>query len=267
MRLLVSSWVSIFCATLLAAPLFAHEFWLEPIQFQVEIGDPIEIHFRNGQEFKGGSLSWFDRRIARSEMRMNDSITQTQGRSGDLPAIQTSAAAQGLLTFVHQTTMQTLTYRDPAQFEAFVAHKDLDPEALRNPEYPLSEGYRRFAKSLIGIGHSAGADEVTGLEIEFVARKNPYVADLTDGLPFQLFYQDQPHPNAQVEVFDRAPDGTVKITLLRTDASGHVTLPVQAGHHYLVDAVILRRPSPDDAMEHKIEWESLWASTTFAVPN
>ncbi len=53
-----------------------------------------------------------------------------------------------------------------------------------------------------------------------------------------------------------------EVMLYRTDADGRVTLPVQAGHAYLADAVILRPLDPE--AEKDPVWESIWASLTFA---
>ena len=70
----------------MATPVFSHEFWIEPESFQVETGAPVVADFRNGQNFKGGKLSWFDHRIARSESRVAQTVTPLTGRAGDMPA-------------------------------------------------------------------------------------------------------------------------------------------------------------------------------------
>jgi hypothetical protein len=82
-----------------------------------------------------------------------------------------------------------------------------------------------------------------------------------------LFYQDAPRPDAQVEVFARAPDGTVTVTLHRTDAAGEARVPVAPGHDYLFDAVVLRPSLEAGSQERAPVWETLWAALTFAVPD
>ncbi|UZD92022.1 DUF4198 domain-containing protein [Cognatishimia activa] len=257
---------SLVLAVMAATPSLSHEFWIEPVNFQVEPGEALVANFRNGQEFKGGALSWFDRRVQRSELRIAETVTAIKGRSGDNPALSLDIETAGLLRIVHQTTMSTITYREPEKFQDFVNHKDLDTSALLDPAYPISEGYSRFAKSLVAVGYGEGSDDRAGLEIEFVALKNPYTDDLSDGLPLQLFYKDKPRADAQVEMFDRNPSGEVVISLLRADAKGVVTIPVTRGHSYLIDSVVLRRPDAALTKERKLDWESLWAALTFAVP-
>jgi hypothetical protein len=59
----------------------------------------------------------------------------------------------------------------------------------------------------------------------------------------------------------------VLITLVRTNTEGVAMLPIQRGHSYLADAVVLRVPDAGSkAQESKAVWETLWASMTFAVP-
>ncbi|MFY0597158.1 MAG: DUF4198 domain-containing protein [Cognatishimia sp.] len=257
---------SLLFAVLAASPSLSHEFWIEPEVFQIEAGETLNANFRNGQEFKGGALSWFDRRTRRSEIHLNGNMTEYSGRDGDIPAVSFITSTQGLISFAHETTRNRISYEDAAKFDAFVTHKDLDTSAHPNPSYPITEGYVRYAKSLVAIGHGEGSDQSTGLEIEFVALKNPYSDDLTDGLSFQLLYQNQPRANAQVEVFERAPNDEVHIFLLRTDLNGEVTIPVKSGFDYLLDSVLLRSRPEDKINKDGMIWESIWASMTFTVP-
>ena len=134
------------------------------------------------------------------------------------------------------------------------------------PESAFVEAYTRYVKSLIGVGNSAGDDRRLGLPIEIVALDNPYTADVSAGLRVQVFEDEAPRDYGQVELFDKAPDDTVTITLHRTDVNGVAILPVIAGHSYLVDAVMLREPAPGPATESGAVWESLWASLTFGIP-
>jgi len=132
------------------------------------------------------------------------------------------------------------------------------------PETGCREVYSGYGKSLIAVGGGSGQDRAVGLKTEIVALANPYTDDLSGGFPVRVLFDGAPRADVQVEVFDRGPDGQVGVALYRTDAAGETVLPVQAGHEYLVDAVLLRAVAPladDDPV-----WESLWASLTFMVP-
>jgi hypothetical protein len=105
-----------------------------------------------------------------------------------------------------------------------------------------------------------------GLAIEIVALANPYTDDLTAGLPVLVLLDASPRGDAQVELFETAPDGTVTTTLHRTDAEGRVTLPVRPGMEYLVDSVVLRALPNNDPAAGPV-WHSDWASLTFRTPD
>jgi len=257
----------ILIAVLAASPSLSHEFWIEPEVFQIEAGETLKANFRNGQEFKGGALSWFDRRTRRSEIRLNGNLTEYSGRDGDIPAMSLETSTPGLMSIAHETTRSRISYDEAAKFDAFVTQKDLDTSAHPNPSYPITEGYVRYAKSLVAFGNGEGNDQPTGLEIEFVALKNPYTEDVSEGLPLKLLYQGKPRGAAQVEVFERSPDDEVNIFILRTDDLGEVIVPVKTGFEYLIDNVLLRSRPESKIKKDGMIWESIWASLTFAIPD
>ena len=223
--------------------------------------------FRNGENFEGMNLAFFANRSARYAVVMDAAETEITPRMGDSPALDIAAPGDGLAVVIHETTPASLTYEDWAKFQAFADHKDFPNIRARHlargwPETGFTESYTRHAKALIAVGRGVGADRATGLQTEFVALANPYTDDLSGGMPVQLLYRGAPRGNAQVEVFDRAPDGTVTVSLHRTDAEGRATIPVASGHVYLFDAVVLREAPTDSPAV----WETLWAALTFAVP-
>lgn len=252
---------------LTARPSLAHEFWIEPQEYQVQSGAPLVAELRNGQGFSGVSLAYLDKRFQRFDLIQAGQTAPVQGRMGDVPALQTTAPGDGLLVIVHQTTPKLLTYATWEKFAKFAAHKGFVNIKTRHrardlPDVKFTETYTRYAKTLIGVGGAKGRDAPTGLETEFVALSNPYIDNLTKGMLVQLLYQGTPRAKAQIEVFDRAPDKEVTISLHITNTNGRAVIPVQAGHTYLFDAVVLRE-SPTSA---KAVWETLWAALTFAVP-
>ncbi|WP_413782758.1 DUF4198 domain-containing protein [Thalassovita sp.] len=254
-----------------ASAALSHEVWIDPEAYQVEKGDTIEAALKNGQNFAGVDLAFFPARTARFDVIVGGKPSAIKGRPGDLPAITGLKTPQGLTVLVYQSRPDTLTYPEWDKFQTFVQHKDLGDVRARHlarglPPSPVKELYTRFSKTLVAVGHGKGRDAPTGLETEIVALANPYRDDISGGLPVRVLYRAVPRANAQVELFERAPDGTVTISLHRTDRDGRALLPVHPGHSYLVDAVILRQPAPELAAKYKVQWESLWAALTFAVP-
>ncbi len=257
-------------ALALAGPLAAHEFWIWPERYQLAPQDPLRASLRVGQQFEGAEQSYLPPNILRFDLVTPTGTALVDGRPGDRPALAMPAPAAGLTVVVHQTRNFSLTYTDWQKFVDFLRHKDAEWVLDRHAALGLSQDrvkeiYGRYAKALIAVGDGQGADAPQGLEVEIVALDNPYTAPLAGGMAVQVLYQAAPRANAQVELFERAPDGRVAVTLHRTDAQGVVRLPVKAGHEYLVDSVVLRE-TPQALADTGAQWESLWASLTFRVP-
>jgi hypothetical protein len=246
----------------------AHEFWLDAEAWTVPAGTTAELRIRVGDDMEGPSYSYLPSNVARSEAELGGRALTLDPRSGTDPAYRLEDLPDGLLAIVHETSPRRLRYRSPEVFRGFVAHKDLAGtleahEARGLPWDGVTESYTRHVKALVGVGDAEGEDRAFGLETEIVAEANPYRDDLSGGLPVRVMLRGAPRADAQVELFERAPDGALEVTLHRTDGEGRALLPVRPGHHYLADAVTMEPldPEADGAM-----WRSLWAALTFGVP-
>jgi len=249
----------------------AHELWLDTKSFQPQIGDIVAIELRNGQNFKGINLSYFKNRIEHFFWEQNGKSSDVNSRSGDVPAMKAPALENGLMVVVYQSSSSTLSYKDWEKFDEFIQHKNLGlieqaHESRGLPKTNFKESYKRFSKALIGIGHGQGQDRSFGLETEFIVLNNPYNVDTSNGIEVLLLYQQKPRIAAQIEVFQRSTSGEVMVSYLKTNAQGKATIDVLPGHDYLLDAVVLRAPEGGSNKKDDAVWESLWAATTFSVP-
>lgn len=211
-------------------------------------------------------MSYLPPKFRRFDYIFDGRMGQVPGVMGDRPALRMSAPGDGLLIIVHQTSNSTITWDTWEEFVAFVEHKDamwtLEAHDARGlARESVSEIYSRYAKSLIAAGDGAGSDRVTGLLTEIVAEENPYTDDMSDGIDVRVLYEGEPRVDEQLEVYEKATDGTVNVFTLKTDADGRVTVPVKPEHRYMLDSVVLREPETSD-----FAWESLWANLTFEVP-
>ncbi|WP_299164895.1 DUF4198 domain-containing protein [uncultured Tateyamaria sp.] len=262
-RFILSLWCAI-CAGVATA----HEFWIEAEAYQVAPSGKLVARLKNGQEFKGTTLSYFEGRFTRFDVVVGDTIRPVEGRMGDNPALDVPAPVGGLVRVVHETTPSFVTYSEWPKFQKFADHKGFPDIAARHaangfPEVPFKERYTRHAKALIGVGDAAGSDKALGLKTEFVALTNPYAPDFDGMMTVQVLLDGAPRIDAQVEVFDRDPSDAVTITLHRTDADGIAQVPVTPGHTYLFDAVTL---APITGETSEAVWDTFWAALTFAVP-
>jgi len=244
----------------------AHEFWIDALDYAVEPGELIAGDLRVGQEFEGAPYSFIPRSFTRFDVITGADLRPVERRLGDMPALVMEDLPEGLAIVAHETEPARLTYTEWDRFVRFAEHKDFGDIAALHDGRGLSrdqfvETYTRHAKALIAIGEGAGADRELGLEIEIVALANPYTDDTFAGLPVLALFRGEPRADAQIELFDRAPDGSVTVTLHRTDAEGIALLPIADGHEYLVDHVVLEAVEPE--ADGDAVWHSYWASLTF----
>ncbi len=255
----------------LSAPLaYSHEFWISPERYNVREGESIVAAIRVGIKFSGSDLSYFPGRFERFDIVTADGIQRVQGVLGDRPALDQTSVVTGINILVHETKDSNLKYKSLEQFTNFVTHKDFSGVLARHaarglPDFGFSESYRRFAKSLVTVGDTKGADREVGLRTEIVALENPYAGEARSQLPILVLYEGAPRVNAQIEVFAKDDQGDVEVAFYHTNDQGQAVIDVHAGREYLVDAVVMRDTGNDDIEKGPV-WESLWASLTFKLP-
>ncbi|OUD10835.1 hypothetical protein BVC71_05010 [Marivivens niveibacter] len=255
---------------LVASPVMAHELWLEPLDYIVPNDGRLVANIVNGEAFDGANLVYLPSRIARFENYSGTEVAAIEMRAGDRPGLDVEPVSDGLNVVIYQSTAARLTYTDLAKFQRFVDHKSLPepttaPYPTTLPDNGILETYWRYSKTLVGVGDAVGIDQPTGLLTEFVALSNPYSDDTAD-FKATLLYEGEPRARAQVEVFEKSPTDEVTIFTVPTTDEGVVTINVKAGYEYMLDAVVLRAPELDDAVEMGAMYETHWANLTFAVP-
>jgi hypothetical protein len=256
---------------LLASPVAAHEFWIEPLAYQVEADGRLEGHLVNGEEFAGAKLPYLPQRFENFVLFNGEQADRVRGRPGDSPALNVEPLGEGLHIVAYQARNATVNYENWEKFQRFVDHKDFGDilsahEARGLAMENFGELYSRYSKTLIGVGNAEGADRRVGLETEIVALTNPYTDDISGGMQVQVFYRNDVRADVQIEIFEKDATGNVAISYYRTNADGIGTFPVKPGFEYMVDAVVLREPNAEESAATGTVWETLWANLTFAVP-
>ena len=258
-------------AGLISLPSSAHEFWLEPSDFQPKVGDVVTVDLVIGTHFDGFFSPYTPDEIAAFGLIDAAGNTAITGRFGDMPAGQFVVAQVGLSLLYHQTTPSYVTYTKPEKFISFAVEKGFADVAARYQKqtaenFRLVEKYRRFAKSLIMVGPASGQDQLLGLEMELVALTNPYQQSVSKEFTVAVYESGVPRPGAQVTVFIRHTPSDVEEKITIADERGQVHLSLLPGRHYLFDSVKLQPIKDADPIKNA-EWESLWAALTFAVPD
>lgn len=260
---------TVVAVTLWASVAHAHEFWISPEAYVTQKDAKVQAQLRVGEKFGGASYAFNPNRFERFDLVTAERTQPVTGRLGNTPALSMVIADEGLVTIVHETSDNLLTYKGLEKFTKFAKHKDFEWAVQSHvdrglPTERFTERYRRYAKSLVAVGHGQGADQEVGLKTEIVALNNPYT-DPAGTFRVKVLMDGAPRADVQIELFDKAPDGEVEITLHRTDAQGVGSFEVLSGHEYLVDAVALL-PLEEGDPATTPAWLSIWASLTFMVP-
>jgi len=253
-------------ALALAAPAFAHDFWIEPSTFRPAVGATLGVGLVVGQGFRGEALPRNPAMIARFVLVTDAGETPIGGRAADEPAGSVRIDQPGL-ALIGYRSLDSQVSLEAAKFEAYLKDEGLESviaarAARGDSQKPSRELFSRSAKSLVQAGGSGGTgyDRVLGLTLEIVPEKNPYAMKAGDELPVRLLYEGKPLSGALVVALNYdAPESRLA---QRSDANGRVSfrLPKEGG--WLVKAVqmvpVTGNPNAD--------WQSIWASLTFLLP-
>jgi hypothetical protein len=252
----------------LITPVSAHEFWLEPVEYRIDVNDTIKADIKVGQDFKGNTYAFFPNRFIRFELHHNGRVRPVQSRLGARPAAVQAVDTNGLTTLTYESTYTELTYDDPMVFDNFLTLDGLDwvrkIHAERGlPASGFTEVFRRFAKTYVGTGTAEGADELIGYPLEWRLEDNPYTMNGQDNLTATLFLNDEPSAGVLARVLMKSDDGEADELRLTTDDQGQIHVPYRGDTAYLVSSVHMKIPPVDVAEDTGAVWESLWASAVF----
>ena len=251
--------------------LFGHELWIDTTDFKVEKDTILNLNLRNGENFDGFSLGYFDRSVKELYWRQNGKKFNNNSRQGDNPALQISPTDNGLISIIYVSKPSIIKYKDFSKFQNFVIEKH-SPSALeihKNLDFPrenFSELYTRYSKALVGVGTSKGFDTENNLELELVALENPYTDNMDDGIEILALYNGNPRAFSNLNVFERSnTDSSVNTFVVKTNDKGVAVVEVKNDCTYLIDNVIIRPANEKLFKERGVIWESLWAALTFSV--
>jgi uncharacterized GH25 family protein len=255
------------CVFAVAAPLLAHDFWIEPTSFHPEVGSLVGLGLRVGQGFRGDPVPRMNEKIVKFVLVSPSGAEKpVEGISGRDPAGRTRVDEAGYLVVGYRSSPSPIEL--PAEkFEQYLKEEGLEKVSEArvrrgDSEKPSKEIYSRCAKTLLDAGGAgaAGFDRVLGLRLELVAEKSPKKVASAGPMPARLLYEGKPLAGALVFALNR--DEPEKRLSARTDGAGRVRFDLPRAGVWLVKAVHMIPAPPESGAD----WESLWASLTFEVP-
>jgi uncharacterized GH25 family protein len=247
----------------------AHEFWVQPSEFQIapgtvlsvalQVGDgpmrqrsPIPLHRITRFDAIGPGGEPFDVRASLAASVKRDIVLD----------------APGTYVLTLTTDNRAYSHQSAERFNAYLEAEGLTPALdyrARTHQMHVSgsERYSRAAKSIVSVCAAAAQSQAhvtqpLGLRLEIVPVTNPYDAPRPSSLPVRILYDGQVLPGALVKLIDLEQD-LVPVDAKRTDKRGLATFTMPRSGSWLISVVWTKRleNSPD------ADFETIFASLTF----
>ena len=231
----------------IAAPVAAHDFWLQPQRFSAAVGAPLPMTLLVGHGTARQRWGVKPTRV----LKFND-VTATGTRSHLAQVHTDSGDEDAVLRFaapgVHMLVVETnhATSILPAiRFNDYAKVEGLTPilAARTRAGTTGTEGreiYSRRAKALVQVGvTNAAQPHVTrpiGLKLEIVPQRNPYQLARGENFPVTILYEGKPLSGATIKLnnldFDAEP-----IEIRTSDARGGATFAVPRSGRWQLNVI------------------------------
>jgi len=265
---------------LAAPPARAHEYWLSPSTYRTHPGDTLAVAAYAGTGFRGEEKPFARARAVRLELRTRrETDLAPLAVNGDLTFARWIAEDDLGAIVVYQSSFTPIEL-PAAEFDAYLRLEGLDEplrsrRALGAAAGPGRERYARCAKTWIAGRDTARLARAAGLPLELVPVTGPAAGGTAfpgKRLAVRVLYRGRPLAGALVRAWNRplgpataprdpaARDSVGPAGEARSGRDGIASLAVDRPGEWLLSAVHMT-PSDDRAAE----WQSLWASLTFAL--
>jgi len=237
----------------------AHDFWLEPSSYTPDPGAEIIVAIKVGVPFHGDPVPRMDRSIRRFVLLDRRGATPVPGVPGADPAgrIAIGAVGTALVGYVGAPAANSV---DAETFEAYLRERGLDAVAqaraqARTTREPASEIFSRCAKAILRVGGAWGgaAEQALGCRFELFLEELDGQAAV-----FRAFFEGKPVAGIKLIATSQQGGGTIEA---RTAPDGRARLRLRAPGPWLASAVHMNRAPANSGAE----WESIWASISFAA--
>jgi uncharacterized GH25 family protein len=220
-------------ACLVAGPVLAHDFWLQPQAFWTRPGVAVPMILLVGHGAARQRSSIAKDRITQFRASGPGGIAN---RMGDLTL---GSAADASLSFstpgtflVYFSTSNIPSDLPAKRFNEYAAAEGLDPilarrAASESMNKPGRELYSRRGKAIVQVGPAGNVaqPQITrpvGLGLEIVPLSNPYTSGNSATMTVQVLYQGRPLSGALVKLNNLAADAQ-PVEMHRSDAAGRAT--------------------------------------------
>ncbi len=242
---------------------WAHDFWLEPSTYHPQPGAVVKVRLWVGQNFVGDPLPRQSSMIEQFFVRQAGADEPIGGANNIEPAGFFLANGNATAVIGYRSVGSNIEL-PPEKFEDYLRQYGLNAivsERARRGERtrPGREQFHRYAKVLLtGAGPSAAATQPLGFAYEIVPGDDPTRAG--GPLRARVFYDGKPLAGALVEALWR-DDPKIRLSA-RSGTDGAFSFELPRPGVWLIKSVHMVRAG----FFAKEDWDSLWASLTFEVP-
>jgi len=251
---------------LMTSTMWGHDLYFRPPVTKVPAGSPQSIAMHNGDSFPSSDGPPV---LA----RLRDMAVISAGGKKELQRVRVEGKA-GMADYeapkgsfvVTARTIPNLLELDPKSFESYLEHENLKHviqwRAQNGESQKKSrEFYSKNAKALMNLDEDDFALRPVGLPVEIVLLKNPSKLKVGDQLPVQVLFDGRPATALMVEVSWTPRKRKEHTWVGPTDQEGKLLIPVEALGFWKLHCIVMQRKADTS----KADWESSWASVTFAM--
>jgi uncharacterized GH25 family protein len=251
---------------LLALPLLAHEFWLEPQQYIFSRGEEINIRFKVGEGFHGDNWKGNQQKINELKLYyesiaddLKEGICDNEGDSLQFTFFEEQTA---MITFNNVNSFIEL---DAAKFNEYLQEDGLTSAVDYRKENNETDSagreyYQRSVKTIIQVG-SYKTDvykKPTTLPVDIIPLLHPYSTGNNQTMKVKVLFKGEPLANHKIRVWHKMP-AVVTDSSYTSDANGEISFPLTASGEWMISCVNMIRLTDDS----KAQWQSYWGSCTW----
>ncbi len=264
--------IGLFVGLLATTPVFAHDFWLQPVRFIMAVPGavPMLIYVGHGAARERWGVG-IDRVVQFKSSGPDGLIDRKSSLTLDGPQVDAviPLAKRGSYVLVFQSLASTSDLPF-LRFNDYVTTEGLTPistnrERTGTQKSNGRELYSRRAKAIVQIGpvDAAGAMRVTkpvGLSLEIVPDRHPLLLKPGEKLPVRVLFNRRPLGGALVKLTDLDADA-VAVATMKTDASGRASFMIPHKGKWQLNIVWSEVVSGNPAADYVTTFSSLTFGT------
>jgi uncharacterized GH25 family protein len=255
---------------LLAGPVPAHDFWMQPETFTPALRRPIALRIFVGDGLEIETERSFEKKPtirfqALSAAGARDLMST--GTEGKKPFASLTFDMAGSHWIGLERERKTIRI-EADKFNEYLAEEGLDKvleqrRLAKEDRKPGRERYSRYLKCLVQAGDTR--DEAWkkqfGHRLEIVPQVDPSTLKTGDSFKVRVLFEGKPLANVPLFALNRKDSEKARSQKLVTAADGTAEVKLSRAGMWLVRLVHMRRcPDTDEA-----DWESFWSALTFAI--